>query len=253
MNAIVTTQNYNFSETVTNMIDYIELIQKQCPVFAYFRGQGNKNWSLNAGYYRDTYFSGLQDEKFYRAIRKKRGLNSEIALEELANDLIELQHYGFPTRLLDWTKNSLTALFFACSDTSQLNVDGAVYFFLPGILPQIHISQALESDWPHVDGPMTAAFTLPPETNARIAAQEGCFVVQSKSGWQSDTFQQNSVSQILISADHKIPILKELNKIGFHYAKLFPDLDGIARFVKFASETKLERAFNHVMDAHWSA
>jgi FRG domain len=253
MNAIVTTQHYNFQGNVKNIIEYIKLVQEKCPGFSYFRGQGDKNWSLNAGYYRDTYFSGLHDEKFYRAIRKKRGLNSEIALEDLASDLIELQHYGFPTRLLDWTKNPLTALFFACSDTSQLKVDGAVYFFLPGILPQIHISRALKSDWDHLGKPMTAAFTLPPETNSRIFSQEGCFVVQSKTGWPSDAFQENNISQILIPAKHKIPILKELNKIGFHYAKLFPDLDGIARFVKFASETQLERAFNHVMDAHWSA
>ena len=39
------------------------------------------------------------------------------------------QHYGLPTRLLDWTYNPLIALYFACC--SNFDKDGVVYHSCP--------------------------------------------------------------------------------------------------------------------------
>lgn len=43
--------------------------------------------------------------------------------------LAKLQHFGFPTRLLDVSTNPLVALYFACSDKKAMECDGAVYIF----------------------------------------------------------------------------------------------------------------------------
>ena len=40
-----------------------------------------------------------------------------------------MQHYGFPTRLLDWTRSLEIALFFACIENPEK--DGFLYIFLP--------------------------------------------------------------------------------------------------------------------------
>jgi hypothetical protein len=46
--------------------------------------------------------------------------------------LCDMQHYGIPTRLLDWTFTPLVALFFACSSLkNDLSDDGRVFIFDP--------------------------------------------------------------------------------------------------------------------------
>ncbi len=42
------------------------------------------------------------------------------------------QHFGMPTRLLDWSWNPLTALFFACFDEPRK--DGFVYAMNAGMI-----------------------------------------------------------------------------------------------------------------------
>lgn len=42
-----------------------------------------------------------------------------------------MQHYGLPTRLLDWTTNLLVALYFCCHDDKYKDNDGAVFAFNP--------------------------------------------------------------------------------------------------------------------------
>jgi hypothetical protein len=38
-----------------------------------------------------------------------------------------VQHYGYPTRLLDWSESALVAAFFACAE--RLDEDGEIWWF----------------------------------------------------------------------------------------------------------------------------
>jgi hypothetical protein len=53
------------------------------------------------------------------------------------------QHYGLPTRLLDWTQNAAVALFFACSE--ELKKDGLVV-----ILNPVQLNQAVNAKLPRI-------------------------------------------------------------------------------------------------------
>lgn len=52
-----------------------------------------------------------------------------------------MQHYGLPTRLLDWSRSPLVALYFVVSDKSQYDKDGCIWMLTPGKLNE---SQHLE-------------------------------------------------------------------------------------------------------------
>ncbi len=48
-------------------------------------------------------------------------------------NLIKMQHYGLPTRLLDFSLNPLIALYFACSEEKYINKDGEIIVFFENL------------------------------------------------------------------------------------------------------------------------
>lgn len=94
-----------------------------------YRGQANSSWEIEPKLYRENLFSkeGVLITEFIRVSP------NDFHNYDYFDQLVKMQHYGLPTRLLDTTQNPLVALFFACYDENQKDADGSVYFF-----PQLH-------------------------------------------------------------------------------------------------------------------
>jgi FRG domain len=82
-----------------------------------FRGQAHSDWSLTSGF--DRSFSGddhRRQDEFEKYLGFFRHLNRRLGLELPDNDMevgAIAQHYGMPTRLIDWSLSPYTAAFFA--------------------------------------------------------------------------------------------------------------------------------------------
>lgn len=91
----------------------------------WFRGQSDYEYELIPTIFREKYNEAAMYEEFIRRFPEHSN-NHRNVFEWLTL----MQHYGLPTRLLDWTTNLLVALFFCCDDKRNQEKDGAIFVFI---------------------------------------------------------------------------------------------------------------------------
>lgn len=204
---------------ISSLSSYHNLVNKNtCPLY---RGVSNskykliprigRHWKLSVKLLKGIEILMLDQFKndSYRHLEKTP--NTEIELLSIA------QHYGAATRLLDWTKNALVALYFACRENKKRN--GAVYFSLA---PH-------KLDTKYNNDPFSVSGTMyidPLISTERIANQKGMFTITSD---PTREINDNVFLKVIIKASSKDIILSSLNSYGINEASLFPGLEGAAR------------------------
>src|ERR1700731_554408 len=96
----------------------------------WFRGQGDWSWGLSPKVYRKPFKGADEDEIRLEFQSQAIQLLSGRAPSSKWDWYFLMQHHRVPTRLLDWTENSLVALFFAVQEEID-NRDGAVWVLDP--------------------------------------------------------------------------------------------------------------------------
>ncbi len=131
------------------------------------------------------------------------------------------QHYGLPTRLLDWTWNPLVALYFSVKD--DFNQDSAIFVWEKNFSGQLN---------PEFDPFKIKEIKLyiPLHFTKRIVAQSGIFSIQPNPNCE---IVDNNISKIIIKKEMRLEIKKSLEKFGINQSTIFPDLDGVGEYVKW--------------------
>jgi|SRR5579872_7287984 len=242
--------------------------QPMAPRWA-FRGQANSSWPLLTSLERlgQEIDSGIEEHALIRAFKAKARLyvagvpDTEDALEWLAL----MQHHGVPTRLLDFTYSPYLAAYFALRDDESgaqfaeiwgIRLDRldcaarAVYGLLGNVKDSTGLlkfplqlrKRALSRTWGDAlvfdKNGFIVSVNVRSE-NARLSHQQGVFLLNgAKFPFQESLFRMmrdcNDTWLRRIWIDRRIreDALRKLFQMNIHELALFPDLDGLAKFVR---------------------
>lgn len=90
----------------------------------FYRGHADKSWDLTPSIFRSD--KGIENEHFLFRDMVAHMPRDFSECKSALDYLVQMQHYGLPTRLLDVTTKPLVALYFACQPAGDTTVRGIV-------------------------------------------------------------------------------------------------------------------------------
>ncbi len=163
----------------------------------------------------------LDEEQMFLDFKRNFSLYTEDKPSSDIDILFLAQHYGVPTRLLDWTYNPLIALYFACQGKEE---KGHVFtLVVPEVKSRIREGHYFDSGFFDVEKyDHDQELIIPNYTNRRFLNQKGLFLMFK------DPFKKMELQPTFIVKD-KNKILYELSNMGITESMVFPTLDSLGK------------------------
>lgn len=259
------------TKSVQTLKAYISLVERlrinrKGPLW--YRGCGKVSHELKPSLYRHKGSKNIEDfmaleKQLLARFRQKSIPFHSRSLADPWEWFFFMQHYGVPTRLLDWSESPLMALFFAVTSARHalgsqgqpvFNRDASIWFLDPerwnkrAVELKSFAGSVLTTDDPNAGAykPVGDINTMKPfpiaiygaHNSQRIVAQRGVFVCFGKDTrpmevvYERERFPADCLMRLVLKKGTLPHMYQALRRHGLTDSVAFPDLDGLAREIK---------------------
>ena len=233
----------------------------------WFRGHSDVAWKLTPKLYRvkppKRGIRIIEDEIRQEFIMRAPALSETGALSSW-DWYCTMQHFGAPTRLLDWTEGALIALYFAVRDNNG-DRDAAIWILDPWWLNKRSVDERevippgaeVGISTPDSDRykpwlpdrystdklPEPCVAIYPTHSARRISTQRSCFTIHgsNEGALESLTGEPDAHITKVTIPRAEVPLIKEqLAVAGVDEVTIFPDLDGLGRYLNTVLQSEAD-------------
>lgn len=215
----------------------------------WWRGHSRRSWKL----YPSIYHKDLSKNETYMSVlfrNQAKVRHREVPdLNDGPSWVFLMQHYGLPTRLLDWTDSPLLALYFAVIDSSSDDEDAIVWGLLPtqlnyaqigikGIVGtgNTQVQKLFGNVWKSTGEKDNAIETIAINTqhvDIRQMVQASQFTIHgSELAITELENPQTFLTSIIVPRTAKVAFRQILNLFHINDSYLFPDLEHLAKQIQ---------------------
>ena len=237
--------------SIGELVDVLASRIQQENRIIWFRGHRSARWDLLPTGVRG--YDRADENNLANRFRSRAGTRYPGCpdYEDHARWLSLMQHYGLPTRLLDWTRSPLVALFFAVEHaihrTPDDSEDAAIWVLEPHRMNHVEVGEEVTPD---IAGGMCRPFLAPAfhdkaeeprkviaamasELDMRMFVQQGCFTIHScRKPLNIRPESKDCLDKITIPANRVPKLAFEASVCGFRKGDIFPDLANLAGELK---------------------